>query len=419
MPRAASGQIVELRRKRGKVFAIRFRAYGQRQYVTLGTTEDGWTRRRAREELDDVLAQVRLGIWQPRAAEPEPPIEEPEPTFHEFASEWLAAREQEGLSPRTIEDYRWALTHHLLPFFQRHKLGEITPREVDRYKAAKAAEGAISVNSINKTLTRLSQVMATAVEYELVAANPAAGRRRRLKGTRPNRPFVEPEQLPALLRASGRNRVLIATLAGAGLRVGEAIELEWRDINLATGVLRVREAKTIAGVREIDLTPSLREELTALKAGTKRAGQNDLAFLTSKGTPQTRQNVRRRVLAPAIKKANKELEELGIEPIGNVSPHGLRRTFASLRAACGDDPVYIAQQIGHEDVAFTLRTYAHAVKRRDRLTGHHRQAFDEALDWAALGTATDLEADALPSLGTGRQRNPSTHGAFASRDGEI
>jgi hypothetical protein len=151
MPRAASGQIVEVRRKRGKLFAIRFRAYGRRHYVTLDTTEDGWTRRRAREELDDVLAQVRLGIWQPRAADPEPPVEEPEPTFHEFASEWLAAREREGLSPRTIQDYRWALTHHLLPFFQRHKLGEITPREVDRYKAAKAAEGAISANSTNKT----------------------------------------------------------------------------------------------------------------------------------------------------------------------------------------------------------------------------------------------------------------------------
>ena len=385
----------------------------------LGTAEEGWTRKRARDELDNVLAQVRLGIWEPDAAEPEPPTEEPEPTFHEFASEWLAAREQEGLSPRTIDDYRWALSNHLLPFFERHKLGEITPREVDRYKAAKAAEGAISVNSINKTLTRLSQVMATAVEYELIAANPAAGRRRRLKGTRPYRPFVEPEQLPALLRASGRNPALIATLAGAGLRVGEATALEWRDVNLATGVLRVREAKTIAGIREIDLTPALREELIDLKAGANQTGQSDLVFLTSMGTPQTRQNVRRRVLAPAIKRANEELKELGIEPIGNVSPHGLRRTFASLRAACGDDPVYIAQQIGHEDVAFTLRTYAHAVKRRDRLTGAHRQAFDEALDWAALGTTANSEAEALPSLGTGNQRNPSTHGAFVSRDGEI
>ena len=62
MPRAASGQIVEVRRKRGKLFAIRFRAYGRRHYVTLDTTEDGWTRRRAREEFADVLAQVRLAF---------------------------------------------------------------------------------------------------------------------------------------------------------------------------------------------------------------------------------------------------------------------------------------------------------------------------------------------------------------------
>ena len=96
----------------------------------------------------------------------------------------------------------------------------------------------------------------------------------------------------------------------------------------------------------------------------------------------------------------------GIEPIGNVPSHGLRRTFASLRAACGDDPVYIAQQIGHEDVAFTLRTYAHAVKRRDKLTGTHRQAFDEALDWASLGTTSDSEAEALPSVGNRNTAKP-------------
>jgi integrase len=210
---------------------------------------------------------------------------------------------------------------------------------------------------VYQTITRLAQVLGTAVEYELIAANPAVGRRRRLKGTRPSRPFVEPDQLPALLRAAGRHRALVATLAGAGLRIGEAVALEWCDVNLATGVLRVRESKTDAGVRDVDLTPALREELASLKAGKKPTRASDLVFITSRGTPQTRQNVRRRILAPVIERANRELNELGIEPFSDVSPHGLRRTFASLRAVCGDDPVYIAQQIGHTDVTFTLKRY--------------------------------------------------------------
>jgi len=71
-------------------------------------------------------------------------------------------------------------------------------------------------------------------------------------------------------------------------------------------------------------------------------------------------------------------------------PHSLRRTFASLRFACGDDPIYLAEQGGWEDPAFPMRVYAKAVRRRDRLSGSHREAFDAALHWAALGSGAEL-----------------------------
>ena len=47
-------------------------------------------------------------------------------------------------------------------------------------------------------------------------------------------------------------------------------------------------------------------------------------------------------------------------------PHGLRRTYASLRTACGDDPVFVSRQIAHEDVRVTLNVYAQSVKLRER-----------------------------------------------------
>ena len=80
------------------------------------------------------------------------------------------------------------------------------------------------------------------------------------------------------------------------------------------------------------------------------------------------------------------LAEAGIDPISErVSPHSLRRTYASVRAVCGDDPVYIAEQLGHEDPTFTIRVYAKAAKRRERLSDEYRKAFDEALEWAEMG----------------------------------
>jgi integrase len=400
MARPPTGQVLERPGKDGVRYALRFRACGQRHYVTT----DAATRTEAKEELDKVLAAVLLGIWKPPTPTPVVEIVE-EPTFHAFASEWMAAREQEGLGDRTIEDYRWALSNHLLPFFKDHRLSEITVREVDRYKTAKAAEGVLSANSINKTLTRLSQVLAVAVEYELIGANPAAGRRRRLKGTRPTRLSVEPEQLMALLDAAaaekpllgGRGRPLLATLAGAGLRIGEALALERRDVNVAKGTLTVRASKTEAGIRIVDLTPALRDELALWLDRLPAKEPTDLVFPTLAGRPDNRNNVRVRLFHPAIERANKTLTKVGLEPIGNVTPHGLRRTYASLRSAVGDDPAYTASQLGHEDPAFTLRVYTQAVKRRDRLTGAELEAFDRAVQWAQMGTngATDsLTAEA-------------------------
>jgi hypothetical protein len=74
--RPATGQVLERRGKRGKVYALRFRAYGRREYVTLGATEDGWTLKAAEEELERTLAAVKLGVWQP--PKPQPIIEEPQ-----------------------------------------------------------------------------------------------------------------------------------------------------------------------------------------------------------------------------------------------------------------------------------------------------------------------------------------------------
>ena len=68
MARPPCGQVLDREGKRGKTFAIRFRAYGTRQYVTLGTADEGWTHATAEQELANVLADVRRGIWRP--AEP-------------------------------------------------------------------------------------------------------------------------------------------------------------------------------------------------------------------------------------------------------------------------------------------------------------------------------------------------------------
>lgn len=346
------------------------------------------------------MAAVRAGTWEP--PKPTAPVQRQaaEPTFHEFASEWFEAN-RHGWAERTIADYRWALSHHLLPYFAKHRLSAITVEEVDRYKAAKLREGKLGPAQVNKTLKRLSQILEVAEEYDYIARNPARGKRRRAKVPKAQRSWVEPEQALSLLEGgSVYMRPVIATLLGAGLRVSEAVALDWRDVNLATGTIRVGKAKTDAGsYREVDIPAGLVDELAEWKMQgapplaewkAQHPGEGGPVFLSSHAGRIRRQsaaNVARR-LKTAIRHANRRLEELGIETLSErVTPHSLRRTYASLRAASGDDPVYIAEQLGHTDPRFTLTVYTKAVKRRVKLSGAYLAEFEKALAWAALPTA--------------------------------
>ena len=356
MARQSTGTVVEYDTKGGRGYALRFRAGGKRRYLTLGTDAEGWGRQRAEEELAYVLAQVRRGTWQPPKPAPLM-VEVEDPSFHEFASEWLEAVSP-GLAAKTQERYRWQLTDHLLPFFHRHRLSEITVAEVDRYRDAKQREARarraaldawreqcaalepgkrrpprparpLSPDTINGTLTRLGQILDVADERSLVDRNPLRvnPRRRKLKASRPRAVWLDGAgQLRALLDAAGEldaearadrqrvgRRAMLTTMALGGLRVGELCALRWRAVDLAAGRLNVGDAKTDAGRRYIDLLAPLRSALAVHKAATKGARPADYVFPTAKGNARTINNVRERVFNPAVKRANANLErdELG------------------------------------------------------------------------------------------------------------
>jgi integrase len=331
--RTAQGQVLRRRTKRGVVWALRFPAYGSRRYLTLGSeAEGGWTRARAEQELQNVLADVRRGIWSP-AGERNGDLDadqapDKDPGFHRFASEWLAGRRGE-ISESGVEYYAWALSHHLLPYFASWRLAEIDVQAVDSYRRFKVRQSEerraalargrprlprnessarpLSPTTINKTIDVLQAVLALAVEYGYIDRNPASGRRRRLRA--PARQPVHldtAEQIGALLDAaadldgrktaqtSGR-RALIATLMLAGLRAGEACGLLWRDVDLNNGRIRIRRSKTQAGLREIILLPLLRDELAAHQAVARSTGPEDPVFTTASGRARDKDNLRNRV----------------------------------------------------------------------------------------------------------------------------
>jgi integrase len=245
-----------------------------------------------------------------------------------------------------------------------------------------------------------------AVEYELIARNPAKGKRRRLKASKPPAVWLDrAEHIGALLDAAGdldreapaerkhiERRALLSLLVFAGLRIGELTALLWRDVDLSGGKITVRASKTDAGMRTIDVLPVLHDSLAALKA-MRNPAPRDRVFPTTTGAAQNPSNIRQRVLGPAVKRANERLENDGEAPLPEpLTPHKLRHTYASLLVALGVDPGAAMDQLGHTDPAFTLRVYRHGM-RRDATSKHALRELvglaDDAAEKAVLGSSLD------------------------------
>jgi integrase len=262
----------------------------------------------------------------------------------------------------------------------QEQTGGPSPPRLQRRKPLTDEHGRVlrplSPTSINKTIEVLQSILALAVEYGHLPANPAAGRRRRLK-PQPRRPvhLDAAAQIQALLDAAAQldrepywrsndRRAIVATLLFAGPRAHELCHLLWRDVDLANGRIHVGRSKTQAGLREIRLLPILRDELAAHEAHAHRPGPDDLVFPTGAGGLRDKDNLRNRVLAAAVERADQLLAERGQTPLPRaLTPHQLRHTFASILVACGEDPASVMAQLGHTDPKFTLRVYTHVMRR--------------------------------------------------------
>jgi len=163
----------------------------------------------------------------------------------------------------------------------------------------------------------------------------------------------------------------------------EALSLRWRDVDLARGTITIRAAKTDAGVRVVNILPVLSDELGDYRARIDPPADT-LVFGTATGRRQGATNVRRRVLAKAVEHANAKLAKDDAEPLPDgLTPHSLRRTFASLLFALGEAPPYVMAQMGHTTANLTLATYARQMDRRD----------GEPERLAALVGSADLSGD--------------------------
>jgi integrase len=240
MPRVSSGTFDTRTLGDGtRAFRLRFNSQGRREIVTLHERRGcecgcggGWQETAARTELGNILARVRAGVWERPTSVAARDTCEPggaSITFHEYASRWLQAKidgvtGEKPIDANTQADYRWRLSCHLLPFFAAYPLSKIDRVLCLQFKAHKLREaqelreaiaaGAdlrdergrrrvpLGPSSLRKLIDTLAAILDDAIEDEHIDRNPARGKRMRVRVPKPNRSFLEMDELARLLDAA-------------------------------------------------------------------------------------------------------------------------------------------------------------------------------------------------------------------------
>jgi len=315
------------------------------------------------------------------------PVVADTPVFREFVTLWMREREIEWR-----HSYRMAVTSimdsHLLPEFGDTPIRNIDRAALMRFRAklgdrriAKTAnsEGRPLTNTtINRILGIVRQVLDEGAARHGFP-NPALTIKR-LKIKRTDiLPFGMDEVRQLLDRIRPDYRPYLTVRIFTGLRSAEAHGLKWKHVDFARRELVIRETfangrteytKTDGSQREVQMSQPVIEALRQIQPDV--CDPEDYVFHTRTGRPIDNKNFNDRVWLPLLR-------HLGLK---RRRPYQMRHTCATLWLAAGENPEWIARQLGHTTTEMLFRTYSRYVPN---LTRNDGSAFDRLVSAAMNG----------------------------------
>jgi integrase len=362
------GVKVREKNKGSKVFWLFIDHNGHRKAKRVG---DKKAAELAATKIRAKLAEGDISVLQPAPAAV--------PTFAEYAERWLTDVAALRCQPSSIEQYRLRLNTRLLPHLGRLPLTAITRERIkalvgDEFRAgSRMRDGhGISSRTVQAFMHTLTAILNSAVDDDLIMKNPAARWGRVIQVDKTQAEEIEvftPDEITTLLTVAERDfpdcYPFLLLLARTGMRLGEAVALQWADIDFSQRLILVRRSSR-RGVTKVPKNGKARRvdisrQLIATLEGWKSI-QEATAVVESRQAsmwlfPGAEADVFRRGLWTALlRRANMRYRK----------PHVLRHTFASLLIQAGEPLPYVQQQLGHHSPAFTLAVYGHLIPRGDR-----------------------------------------------------
>ena len=311
-------------------------------------------------------------------------------TLAQYVTGTWAAAYAANLSQKTRIHYAEIYDKHILPELGPLSLRDLTPEVIARWQADRLAAGGGPV-AVRHAVKLLGSILQRAFEAGHLQSNPVwAVRKPPLPRRVEVRPLAPITVERMRLASAARDSALISVLAYAGLRPGEALALQWRDVReqtlLVERALSLGEEKDTktAAHRTVRLLAPRAADLREWRMRSGRPAGQELVFPSRKGGPWASAAYKswgRRAFRRALQAA-------GVE---QGRPYDLRHSFASLLLHEGRSVIYVARQLGH-DARLTLSTYGHVI---DELDAQPRIDAEDAIGAAR----NELQNAARTSLG--------------------
>ncbi len=265
---------------------------------------------------------------------------------------------------------------HLVPYFGDRDLRDVTRADLLAFATQKVEEGK-SPKLVGNVLGILRRVMNLAMQEGLLENNVASklgeivGRLERSQASEVRQvDSWTREEVIAILdlarEKEPRAYPVLHVLLSSGMRRGEALGLQWRDIDWSRHKIHVRRSRVrdrtgtpkSGRARQVDMSRQLEAVLRALQAERRRQrpwrDADGWLFTSRDGQMPIGETVFKR----SWKRLRRHFAQRGIRPL---TLHSARHTWATLALRAGKSLRWIAEQLGHSDPAITLRIYAHVL----------------------------------------------------------
>jgi len=352
---------------------VRIRFNGKKREKRFGPTSKD--KNAALKTAEKINAKMLLGEYDPNRRNQKRLPCTPQ------LQEWLDAY-RPTLKRTTEKLFEGFIRNHLSPHFGDRDLQEIGERDLVEFVAVMQAKGR-APGTIKNNLSFLRQVYNSLIRDEKLIKNPASNLGRIMRSVqnasaketvvREAWSHKEAARLIAIAREHESGFApLLELLFATGLRRGEAIGLQWADVDFESRKITVRRSITSQGLsttksgrsRRVVMTPALGETLFAQLTRRQRErierGWPETPiwlFCSETGTAPEPRNVER-VWSRVRRRAQKQ----GIRPL---PLHSARHSWATWAIQAGKNIRWVADQLGHADASTTLNHYAHAMREDD------------------------------------------------------